>query len=60
VGGITKINIFTAMAVKARDNVVAHAAEPRVSIQSITNQIADGFYTEACHCLDVFGTGAKA
>ncbi len=59
-GGIAKINIFTSMALEAGRRVTQAAHGEKPSLFVYTNQIREGFKTEAMRHLDVFGTSGRA
>ncbi len=59
-GGIAKINIFTNLAVGAKQRLVAHAGSEDASLFSMTGQIREAFRDECARLLDVFGAAGKA
>jgi ketose-bisphosphate aldolase len=59
-GTISKINIFTNLAVAATGRMVEDAASERPSLHSLTRQIREGFRAECERLLDVFGTSGRA
>jgi fructose-bisphosphate aldolase class II len=59
-GGISKVNVFTALSVEARDRMLAHAASEDVSMFSMTAQIREAFRDQCAHYIDVFGAAGRA
>ena len=59
-GGISKVNIFTVLAVEAGQRMREHAGSEDASVFSMTAQIREAFRDECARLLDVFGTTGKA
>lgn len=59
-GGISKINIFTGLAVEARRRLIENAASEDVSMFTMTAQIREAFYDRCVHFIDVFGAAGRA
>jgi fructose-bisphosphate aldolase class II len=59
-GGISKINIFTNLAVEAKRRLLEHAGAEGASVFSMTGQIREAFRGECERLLEVFGTAGKA
>jgi len=59
-GGISKINIFTILAVEAGRRMREHAQSEDASVFSMTAQVREAFRDECERLLDVFGTTGKA
>lgn len=59
-GGISKVNIFTNLAVAAADGVVANLAAGNRSMRGVTTPIQAAFRAECQRLLDVFGASGRA
>ena len=59
-GGICKINIFTDLALAARDGMVEVAGGENASYFALTKQIPEGVRKRCCYHLDLFGTTNRA
>jgi fructose-bisphosphate aldolase class II len=58
-GGISKINIFTNLAVEAGRRMREHAGSDEASVFSMTMQVREAFRDECARLLDVFGASGQ-
>lgn len=59
-GGISKVNIFTNLAVEAKHRLLEHAQSEDATVFSMTGQVREAFRDECERLLEVFGTAGKA
>ncbi len=60
VGGISKINIFTNLAIEATQRMIQEASAEQPSMDSLLNQVREGFRFQCERLLDVFGATRQA
>ncbi len=59
-GGVAKINIFTELAIEARDRLLAEAGRGEATLLSLLAQVREGFQHQCERHIDMFGAAGKA